>query len=250
MNIYIDESGGFSNPQNKPHAISCVAGLVIPERIRAAVETDYVRLRHSWGLADTEVKGRRLDEIQVAQVINLLRSHDLVVDTCMVDLGIESDTQIELHKQGQIIRTTEHVDPTMPVYKNIIRLQNILKGLPNQLYIQSQLMVELCWRIAQTSTIYLDATKIFKEHIHLTQSDGSVGIQLADIVASTFRRALSIHLQSSGWKDLGRLMIYQTDSTVGCLTLGDIGEAPSSVRALPYGWIINYFHKTAKSIWI
>jgi len=52
-----------------------------------------------------------------------------------------------------------------------------------------------------------DIKMIMQEHLAFENSSFSRGLQLADILASAFRRGCNGHLNRRGWRNLGRLMI-------------------------------------------
>ncbi len=329
MNIYIDESGTFANPQNRKHTISTVAALVVPETQLVALEAGFQDLKESWGTPEQEVKGSKLDEDQVSAVIKLLTSFDVILELAVVDLGLSVDDNITAHKHIQADKLSEHIDPQRsPILaENTRLLQEKLKGISNPLYVQSWLVVQVIWRAVQTSTIYfcqripnelenfnwivdakdrdriayeeywltviaaftqtmsiqdpfimldegdysafkkyyrpvpdyllehvpdldtqqshLDATRIFKESLTFVDSRDNCGIQLADILATTFRRALVNNLQERGWSRLGELMLYFKNTTVQFIGIGR--SKKEQVQELPYHHKLNHIHKSARS---
>jgi hypothetical protein len=54
----------------------------------------------------------------------------------------------------------------------------------------------------------IDSKRLLTEQRHFHDSRDSLGLQLADMLASILRRALNNHMQKSGWKDFGKLVIY------------------------------------------
>ena len=58
-----------------------------------------------------------------------------------------------------------------------------------------------------TTDRIIDAKRILTEQQKFVDSLDSLGIQLADMLASILRRALNDRLQLSGWKDLGKLLV-------------------------------------------
>jgi len=328
MNIYIDESGTFANPQKKDHSISTVAALVVPETQIPSLEKGFHDLKESWGTPEEEIKGSKLDENQVSSVINLLASFDTILELAVIDLGIHDEAKITAHKNTQADNLSEHVDSQRsPILaENTRLLQEKLRALPNQLYVQSRLVVEVIWRAVQTSTIYYcqripselgcfnwivdakdrdltayeeywltviagyiqtksiqdpfirlaegdyshfekfyrpvpdyllehfpdldtershpDATKIFKESLSFPNSRDDLGLQLADILANTIRRALVNNLQERGWSRLGELMLHWKNTSIQFLGVG-ISEGVT-LRDLPYHRKLNLIHRSAR----
>jgi len=62
----------------------------------------------------------------------------------------------------------------------------------------------------------VDLKKLF-EDLQFTNSVDSVGLQLADIVASTFHRACKGTLKKEGWKWLGPLFVNRREAVVNIL---------------------------------
>jgi hypothetical protein len=53
----------------------------------------------------------------------------------------------------------------------------------------------------------LNSTLLLSEQRQFADSAGSLGLQLADMLAAILRRALNDRLQRPGWKSFGRLLI-------------------------------------------
>lgn len=58
----------------------------------------------------------------------------------------------------------------------------------------------------------IDTKLLLTEHREFVDSKENLGVQLADIAATTLRRALNDRLEREGWQDIGRLTIRQTSS--------------------------------------
>jgi hypothetical protein len=68
MYIFIDEAGAFQIP-TRPHAVSCVAALVVPEVFAPTLFRRFRRCSRPWVVDGAELKGSRLDERQNASVV-------------------------------------------------------------------------------------------------------------------------------------------------------------------------------------
>jgi hypothetical protein len=68
---------------------------------------------------------------------------------------------------------------------------------------------------------YVDVKALVKKHFRFEQSHADIGLQLADIVTTTSRRAMNGRLRSDGWSDLGKLFIQSErgEQTVLLLSL-------------------------------
>jgi hypothetical protein len=53
-----------------------------------------------------------------------------------------------------------------------------------------------------------DSRRLLTEQLQFLDSRESLGLQLADMLATILRRALNGHLQKSGWEDFGKLVVY------------------------------------------
>lgn len=84
---------------------------------------------------------------------------------------------------------------------------------------------EVAQEAAQRGSV-INSTRLLTEQRRFADSLNSLGLQLADMVASILRRALNGRLQKSGWKNIGKLVVRQ--SKPGWLSrLGPESGAPS-----------------------
>jgi hypothetical protein len=71
--------------------------------------------------------------------------------------------------------------------------------------------------------------KLLSEDRTFEDSAKSLGLQLADITATSLRRALNGNLQQAGWEGFGRLFIHKNDELPFCM----IGSTPRKTRLEP-----------------
>ena len=95
-----------------------------------------------------------------------------------------------------------------------------------------------------------DAKRILTEQQKFVDSLDYLGIQLADSLASILRRALNDHLQLSGWKDFGKLLVGKAKSKSSFLCFGNNplilqGHAATVSRALESN-AKNMIHSSAR----
>lgn len=64
-------------------------------------------------------------------------------------------------------------------------------------------------------------SKILRDSFILSDSASTPGLQLADIITNTFRRAISGRLQYSGWKNMGKLMFGWRGKAARLVQFGD-----------------------------
>jgi hypothetical protein len=72
----------------------------------------------------------------------------------------------------------------------------------------------------------LNAGLLLSEQRLFADSTSSLGLQLADMLATVLRRALNNRLQSTGWENYGRLLLADKSST----PILQLGPAPQSGR--------------------
>jgi hypothetical protein len=67
-----------------------VVVLVIPSTRKVKVFKEFKALTSNWVGAGEEVKERKLDEDQIAQVVALLQRYDVVLEITAIDLGLHT----------------------------------------------------------------------------------------------------------------------------------------------------------------
>ena len=156
MYIYIDESGIFSNPNNKLVSVYCIAALIIPERYQKEIFSKFSNVLRSWGITNNKIKGNKLSENQVSGVVNLLCQYDVIVKAVMIDMGLHLDWQVSGHKKLQAARLLAHITPEHKpkLVQELKDLKTRVENLSNQLYVQSVLLTELISEAIRTSTLY------------------------------------------------------------------------------------------------
>lgn len=135
MQYFIDESGVFANPSAQSIALSAVAVLGVPSSKMGRVFQDYVDLRRSWiGVSEsTELKGSKLSESQVVQVLDLLAECQCRLWPGVIDLGACSEADIRHARRSQArgvlgnFETLKYPDMrshVIAVAKTILRMSN------------------------------------------------------------------------------------------------------------------------------
>src|SRR5712692_6613162 len=98
MHIFIDESGSFVTPKADPPGLSAVGALTIPDCERNKLEKRYSRVREDLPKEDGEVKGRDLQEHQIAQIIALLVRHQVLFEVSVVELSHSDGPLVAAHQ--------------------------------------------------------------------------------------------------------------------------------------------------------
>lgn len=156
MHIFVDEAGIFVRSATKPHSVSCVGALVIPDNQLVRVEGKFDDLKRGLRTKGGEVKGSRLNEREIAAVIDLLVKNDLIFEVTFVDMAVHSDDEITRHKLVQADKLLEHLtDEHQPsAIAQAGKFAAQLRGLPNQLYCQMVATITLINRVLENSTMY------------------------------------------------------------------------------------------------
>lgn len=88
--------------------------------------------------------------------------------------------------------------------------------------------------------------RLLLEDLTYPKSEESLGLQLVDIVVTTFRRALVGTLQAAGWKALSKLLIAETAGTIKLLGLFADGKEHRAKRS--YQDVLLWLHNNASSM--
>src|SRR5690348_11199758 len=156
MHIFIDESGTFM-PQLVPKPkVSAVGALIVPSAHVDDVRDEYRKLRRQFGKEEKEIKGSKLTERQAARVISLLRSHDVIFDACVIDIGHHTPEKIESFRNLQAQKISDQLRPEYhpSVLDAVERMRDLSLELSDQLFVQSILTIMLIERVLETATMY------------------------------------------------------------------------------------------------
>lgn len=316
----MDEAGNFVSQAPGQSLFSLVLALVVPSSIEAKLFGEFSALLSSWPNSGTEIKGSKLDEAQAAQLIELASRHDVFVDFFAVDMATHGESVVNDVKTRQAAAITANLTPEHhpPIAAQLRELAAAIERMPNQLFLQAFLTIELVLKVIQESTLYyvqrlpvelrsiawtidqknrtitemettwstlvlpmseshfartplltlkgadyshfdarygiaaddnemrrhakwvreaygirdvdrppgLNAGLLLSEQRQFADSTGSLGLQLADMLATVLRRALNNRLQSPGWENYGRLLLADKSSS----PILQLGPAPQSGR--------------------
>ncbi len=102
--------------------------------------------------------------------------------------------------------------------------------------------------------IYRDPHDIFKKNLKFCQSHNSLGIQLVDILITNLRRALNGRLDTTGWINIGKLMVEPIRRSHAIHFVGMSNDCKNmyttrySTRKPPYRDVYPIIDKTCKKI--
>jgi len=324
MRIYIDEAGAFVAQPAGQSLYSLVLAVVVPSSIETKLFGEFSGLLASWPHQGTEIKGSKLNESQAAQLVDLVSRYDVVAQFLAVDMELHGDKVVDDRKARQADAVTADLTPEHhpPIAAQIRGLADAMRRMPNQLFMQASLMIELVLRVIEESTLYyvqrlpeelgsiewiidrkdrkitemedtwstlilpmseshfvkkplvclrgadyshfdarygiraddeemnrriewtreaygiqgtdhgpgLNAGLLLSEQRHFSDSAGSLGLQLADMLAAILRRALNNRLQPEGWSCIGRLFIADKRTPFFFLRTADVGTHAFSVQ--------------------
>ena len=155
MHIFIDESGTFTTREDGS-SVGAVGALVVTESQVTEFERRYRQLRPLLPKERGEVKGKLLDEGDVARVVNVARRAGLIYEVTVIDQLPGSEQIIAKHRADQCDGLTGNI--TAEHHPNLVAwvhdLRTRLEQLPLQLYVQSVATFDLIWRTLSHATAY------------------------------------------------------------------------------------------------
>ena len=334
MHIFIDEAGTFSTPVRTPWSISCIGALVVMDRDIHSLLMAFQDLKGTWGAGQDEVKGSKLDEVQVAATLNLLSQFDVMYEAVAIDMALQTNHELTTrrHRQADVFISCIDERFNDSLVKSLIKTRSKIYESSNQLFLQgicatyllssvlkkaSLYYVQRCpeelggfhWRfdskgdeitpfealwtsislpilesmsiqdplsqvegmdyshfrrferelpkppdrlqgvvVGPTPFQFVDIKAIFGEDRTFERSDRNLGVQLADIVTTTLRRAMNGHLGPDGWAQIGQLMVQTIEGQQVIQLLDLSGHAKPFYRegAPPYHRVIRLVQKTRK----
>lgn len=154
MLIFIDESGVFQIPRNRPNRVSCISALVIPEKVASTLLRQSRRLIRSWNLPG-EPKGSQLNEQQMSEVFQLLNQFDATIFATAIDMGLHTEGPITQHKEQQANLIATIPLETHPNVRQWLETRAAnMRTMPNQLYVQATLLNMLVEDIFRHGSLY------------------------------------------------------------------------------------------------
>lgn len=146
MHILLDESGTFGGAGTGNMAISTQGALVVPDSRLAKLEKKYAKLRASLDKNKAgEVKGNLLHELQIAEVVDLLRRNEVLFFASLIDLGSHSVDEIEAHRAQGVRKLAENLTDghTPELRAAVADLQRRMQSFSLPLYSQMVVMTDL-----------------------------------------------------------------------------------------------------------
>ena len=161
MNIFIDEAGTFTIPSDREWSISCVGALVIPEQETEEVLLGFKNLKEKWGIKNGEIKGSKLNELEIASVISFLSQFDVIFEVTAIDMKMQTQKGLTTHRILQTDKFTVNItnQHKQTLIQSLREVQNQLRKMSNQLYVQAVCNAELLHNLIQKTTLYFAQRK-------------------------------------------------------------------------------------------
>jgi hypothetical protein len=120
------------------------------------ISNSFQRIKTELGYRDSEIKGSRLNESQIAGIIDFLRQYDIIFEVTAIDMALHTDDAISNHKSIQAAQITNNIPVGIEseFIDELRQLQRHYQTLPNQLYVQSACMLHLFSNVFNKSTLY------------------------------------------------------------------------------------------------
>ena len=157
MHIFIDESGTFTGVGANAPAVSVLGALVLTSHSMPKLCRQYDRVRASFPKnRKGEVKGSKLNEVQVATVVELLRKNGALFCASMIDLSASTPEDIATHRNCRSASLAANLTDghTQELRDSVAALQDRMASFSDQLYVQGAVMIDLLYRIMQDMIVY------------------------------------------------------------------------------------------------
>jgi len=155
MYIFVDESGNFIASHTKP-GVSLVGALVIADCRLAKLESKYLALRRALPKDGNEVKGRLLNEKQIADVVQILRRNEALVEIVAIDLNTHSAGDIDSSRQELANAVTRGLTSAhhSSIHAAAADLATRIRALNDPLFVQGSVMFELIRHVTELAIGY------------------------------------------------------------------------------------------------
>jgi len=157
LHIFIDESGTFTGAGAAAPAVSALGALILTSHSLPKLFRRYDRLRANFPKnGKGEVKGSRLNEAQVAAVVELLRKNGAIFCASMIDLAVHTPEDIASHRQRLSSSLAANLTDghTQELRDSVANLQHRMASFSDQLYVQGAVMIDLFHRIMEEMIMY------------------------------------------------------------------------------------------------
>ena len=157
VHIFINESGTFTGVDANAPAVSTLGALVIASHRLPKLFGKYERLRINLPKnRKGEVKGSKLNEAQVATIVQLLHKNGALFCASMIDLADHTADDIAAHRDRRSASLAANLTNghTQELRDGVAALQGRMAAFSDQLYIQGAVTIDLLYRILQDMIVY------------------------------------------------------------------------------------------------
>jgi hypothetical protein len=153
VQIFVDEAGTFVS---QPGAnLALVGALTIPDHRFEMISKKYLKLRNRLPQENGEVKGRKLVEADVAQVVDLLRKNMAILEVNVVDLTVQTERDLTLYREQHLnLQESLRSGFKHEALKAVIDSDKQIAESSLQLYLQALITVNLLHRVVNNVTLY------------------------------------------------------------------------------------------------
>jgi hypothetical protein len=153
MRVFIDESGTFSGFHDL--SIGAVGALAVPDGRLAFIERKYERIRKNLPQPNGEVKGRLLDEQQIAEIVRLLARNETVFEVTVIDLGMHTQGGVAAYKDALLKGMYERLPRFNDETRSKVAAQlDELAATPLNLFLQTITLFETVHRVIDHVPFY------------------------------------------------------------------------------------------------
>jgi Protein of unknown function (DUF3800) len=154
MHIFIDESGSFVRPQAGRN-LSCVGALVVPDGRLQVLTRKFRQLVARWKLPEGEVKGRTLNEAQVAAVITLLFDARCYFFVGATEMSVNEPSTLREFQDAQARFLTENItsEHSAEVREQAFGLRALYEQMAPQLFVQGIVLYDVVKRVIDLASL-------------------------------------------------------------------------------------------------
>jgi hypothetical protein len=153
VKIFIDESGTFA--LQKGSRMALVGALVVPDCKYSKLLEKYGKIRKNLPLENGEVKGRLLNEQQIASIVKLLFKNMALLEINAVDLELQTEIQLSKYRESHLVAQSSMLSSFEPKSRLKVEQSNSeIARSSLQLYLQALVTTHLLPRVVNNASLY------------------------------------------------------------------------------------------------
>jgi len=132
----------------------------VPEAGQKAVTSRFVCLKRRWGVTTPEIKGSKLDEIQMEEAIDLLIGCGCLFFVVATEMSVNDESAVKVYQRDQADEFTRRLtDDAHPELRTqLTGIQATFGQMAPQLFIQAVLLTDLVKKIIDVATLHFAMT--------------------------------------------------------------------------------------------